>query len=129
MYSFAPLAAVPVDHVGFIISVFMIVLILIVTVFTEPEEFFIRFFFGAVVVVSAYGISYHVCDQRTQTFVNTPVTAVFSAYAPEGYREKSGKSYVDRHYVYVVYTVNGNPVLLQAQEGAEYPKTVTLYKN
>jgi hypothetical protein len=31
--------------------------------------------------------------------------------------------------MYVVYTVNGNPVILQAQQGVEYPKTAILYKN
>jgi hypothetical protein len=95
----------------------------------EPEAFFVWFFFGAVACGIAYGVSYHWTNQAELHYPNVKVTAEFAGYAPEGYREKSGKSYVDRHYVYVVYTVNGNPVLMQGSAGVEYPKTAILYKN
>ena len=95
----------------------------------EPESFFVYFFVSSIACGFTYGVSYVWTDQETKKFVNEPVIAEFAGYAPEGYREKSGKSYVDHHYVYVIYKVNGNPVLLQGIAGVEYPKTAILYKN
>jgi hypothetical protein len=101
--------------------------------FVERESFFVYFFMATVVSGIAYGVSYHWTNQTPKTFANTKVTAEFQGYQPEGYNEArtSGKSTrrVDVHNMYVVYTVNGNPVILPAQTGAEYPKTAILYKN
>ena len=95
----------------------------------EPEAFFVYFFIASVICGIAYGVSYHWTKQEPKVFSNTKVTAEFIGFQPEGYREKSGKSMVDRHYMYVVYRVNGNDVILQGQSGVEYPKTAILYKN
>ena len=129
MYTFSPLAAIPVDHTGFGLILGFCVICLIMCLFNEPEAFFVWFFIACFPVGIAYGVSYHWTNQEAKTFKNERVTAEWVGYQPEGYREKSGKSYVDRHFVYVVYSVNGNHVLLQGQAGVEYPKTAILYKN
>ena len=95
----------------------------------DAEAFFVAFFLCCIPVGIAYGVSYHWTNQEPQTFKNERVTATFLGFEAEGYKEKSGKSYVDRHFTYVVYEVNGNPVLLRAETGREYPKTAILYKN
>ncbi len=129
MYTFNPLADIPVDHAGFGIIVALCCFIAVIIVMNEPELFFQWFFVGTVVCVIAYFVSYSWTDQTPKTFKNEKVTAELVGFQPEGYREKSGKSMVDRHYMYVVYRVNGNEVILQAQPGVEYPKTAILYKN
>jgi len=133
MYTFQPLASIPVDHTGFGIVVTFCVIALIICLVVERESFFVYFFLATVVSGIAYGVSYHWTNQEAKTFKNERVTAEFQSYQPEGYNESrtSGKSTrrVDVHNMYVVYTVNGNPVILQAQQGVEYPKTAILYKN
>ena len=129
MYTFNPIASIPVNHDGFWIIAAFCAFCLVIVLFNEPETFFVWFFLACFPVGIAYGVSYHWTNQEAKVFANVPVTAEFQGFEPEGYKEKSGKSYVDRHYMYVVYTVNGNPVILQSQTGQVYPKTVTLYKN
>lgn len=129
MYTFNPIPAVPVDHAGMFIIGMLCVFVLLVVLFNEPELFFFYFFCASVVCGIAYGVSYHWTNQEPKVFANVKVEAEFVGFQPEGYREKSGKSMVDRHYMYVVYRVNGNDVILQGQSGVEYPKTAILYKN
>ena len=133
MYTFHPLSSIPVDHTGFGIVVAFCLIALIMCLFVERESFFVYFFFAVVVASFAYGVSYHWTIQDAKTFVNQKVTAEFHGYQPEGYNESrtSGKSTrrVDVHMMYVVYTVNGNPVILPAQTGQVYPQSAVLYKN
>ena len=129
MYSFQPLADIPVDHGGLFIVGMVCATWLVMVLFNEPESFFVYFFVVAVIMGIGYGVSFHWTNQTPKTFANVKVHAELVGFQPEGYREKSGKSYVDRHYMYVVYRVNGNEVILQAQQGVEYPKTAVLYKN
>jgi hypothetical protein len=129
MYTFQPLADIPVTHGGFEFICFLIAIAMIVVLLNDAGAFLETFFVCTVIAVVSYGVSFHWIDQATQTFANTQVQAKFVGYQPEGYREKSGKSMVDRHYMYVVYMVNGNPVILQGQVGIEYPTTAILYKN
>ena len=129
MYTFQALADIAVKHDGFYIIATFCVVALVMVLFQEPETFFVWFFIACFPVGIAYGVSYHWTNQEPTTFKNERVTATFLGFEAEGYKEKSGKSYVDRHYTYVVYEVNGNPVLLRATEGQEYPKTAILYKN
>jgi hypothetical protein len=70
-----------------------------------------------------------VCDQEPKVFKNEKVTGVFVGYESEGYRERSGKSYVDKHFTYVIYKVDGGNVMLPCNTGVVYPERVTLYKN
>jgi hypothetical protein len=64
---------------------------------------------------------------------NQQVTGNFVRYVAEGDRVsvQSGKHHrmVDRHYVYVVYEVNGTEILMQASTGQSYPKRAIMYKN
>jgi hypothetical protein len=60
---------------------------------------------------------------------NIPVPAKFVAYQPEGYREQTGKHSANHHYVYVIYEVNGQEVLLEGSANVPYPKETTLYWN
>lgn len=129
MYTFQPLADIPVDHKGFVVIVAFSIIALILVLMNDAESFFVAFFLCCIPCSIAYGVSYHWTNQEAKTFKNEKVTAEFVAFEAEGYKERSGKSYVDRHFTYVVYSVNGNNVLLSATPGAEYPKTVILYKN
>jgi hypothetical protein len=129
MYTFNPLASIPVDHGGFFIILVFCIIMLVMVLFNEPEAFFVWFFIACFPVGIAYGVSYHWTNQEAKTFVNTKVTAELVGFQPEGYNEKSGKSRADRHYMYVVYSVNGEKVILRAKEGITYPQTAILYKN
>ena len=129
MYTFNPVADIPVDHTGFGIILAFALICLAMVLMNEPEAFFVWFFLCCIPVGIAYGVSYHWTDQTPKTFANEKVIGKFVKFEAEGYKEKSGKSYVDRHYTYVVYNVNGNNVLMYAKEGLEYPQTAVLYKN
>ena len=93
------------------------------------DEFFVNFFLVTIVVAIAYGVSFHWTDQTPKTFKNEKVIGEFVGYESEGYKERSGKSYVDRHYTYVIYKVKGGNVMLPCKVGEVYPQYVTLYKN
>jgi len=129
MYTFQPLADIPVDHAGLFIICMGCFMWLAIVLMNDAEEFFVNFFFVVIVVAIAYGVSFHWTDQTPKTFKNEQVVGELVGFQPEGYKEKSGKSYVDRHYMYIVYSVNGQQVILQAQTGKTYPERVTLYKN
>jgi hypothetical protein len=129
MYSFSPIPDVPVDHVGMFIVCMTSAFILCVVLMNEPDVFFRYFFFVTLAIGITYIVSYHLTDQSPKVYKNEKVTAELVGFQPEGYREKSGKSMVDKHYMYIVYRVNGNEVILQATQGVEYPKTAILYKN
>lgn len=129
MYSFAPLSDIPVNHIGFWILLFIIVIALLLSLLIEPYEFSKYFTIACIPVAFAYAVSYHISDQSTLTFKNEKVTGTFVGYQPEGYNERSGKTRADRHYMYVIYSVDGNNVILQAAAGAAYPKYATMYKN
>ena len=74
-------------------------------------------------------VGYKESFKAEKVYANTPVTATLVGFQPEGYNERHGKSRADHHYMYVVYDVSGEHVILRASEGVTYPKTVTLYKN
>lgn len=63
-------------------------------------------------------------------YANTKVTGEFVSFTPEVWTERSGKnSYTVKRQMYVTYQVGSEVVVLQAQSGVTYPKTVQLYKN
>ena len=97
MYTFQALADIPVKHDGFFIIVAFCIVCLILVLFNEPETFFVWFFICCIPTSIAYGVSYHWTNQEPKTFVNQKVTAEFLGFEAEGFKEKSGKSYVDRH--------------------------------
>ena len=130
MYTFIPLADIPVGHGGFQVICAMALIVIFVVLLNDANDFFGTFFVCSMITLAAYGVSFHWTDQTTKTFANTQVQGEFAGYQPEVRLEKSGKSsYYDNHYMYVMYTVNGNPVIMRAREGIEYPKHAILYKN
>ena len=129
MYSFAPLADIPVSHDGFVVFCAISIIILLMVFFNEPESFFVYFFILSIPCAIAFGVSYHWSDQTPKTFKNEVVVGTFVGYESEGYRERSGKSMVDRHFTYVIYKVDGGNVMLPCTVGTVYPERVTLYKN
>ena len=129
MYTFNPVADIPVDHTGFWLIATFCVIWLVMVLINDAESFFVWFFVACFPLGIAYGVSYHWTDQTPKTFANEKVIGEFVKFEAEGYKERSGKSYVDRHFTYVVYNVKGNLVLLNAKSGIEYPKTAILYKN
>ena len=129
MYTFIPLADIPVGHGGFQVICAISLIALFVVLLNDASDFFGTFFVCSMITLGAYGVSFHWSDQSTQSFANTQVTGKFVGYQPEVRLEKSGKSSYDNHYMYVVYMVNGNPVILQGRTGIEYPTTAILYRN
>lgn len=130
MYSFSPLASIPVSHDGMFIMCLACFGILAMVWMCEGLEYFVLSLIPvALVVLLTYCVSYVWTDQTPKTFVNTPVVGTFIKYESEGYKEKSGKSYVDRHFTYIVYSVDGGNVMLPCKVGVSYPERVTLYKN
>ena len=129
MYTFAPLADIPVTHGGFEV-ICVILFIVMAAVMLNGNGGILGTLFVCVVIANiSYGVSFHYMDQSTQTFANTQVQAEFVGYQPEVRLEKSGKSSYDNHYMYVIYRTNGNSVILQGRAGIEYPKNAILYKN
>lgn len=134
MYTFQPLASIPVDHTGFGLIVFLAIAIVVLTGMFDDWATAVVFSVPcALVALTAYCVSYVWTDQTPKTFKNEQVTGEFVQYVAEGYNEtiRSGKTtkQVDVHNTYVVYKVNGQLVMLQSKVGQTYPQTVILYKN
>jgi hypothetical protein len=134
MYSFAPLASIPVDHTGFGIIVTFVLIALVMSVFVEGWAYALVLSVpGALVCLIAYCVSYVWTNQDPKVFPNVPVTGEFVQYVAEGYNEtvRSGKTtkQVDVHNTYVVYKVEGRTVMLQIKVGSSYPEHAILYKN
>jgi hypothetical protein len=91
-----------------------VIIILLVMCNNDREDLAKSLLLMSVPLGIAYWISFHVNRQEPQVFPNVPVTAELIGFQPEGSRElvKSGKSqsYVDRHVMYVVYSVDGRQV-------------------
>jgi len=134
MYTMQPLAPIVADHKGFvIISAFMLVIFLVsvYSKFTDGEDWNLYkvFLILAIPVGIAYMVSYEWTNQDTLYYKNTKVTGTLVGFVAEGSRERSGKSYVDKHYTYVEYEVGNDRVLFQSCGGCTYPKVAVLYKN
>ena len=134
MYTFAPLASIPVDHTGFGIIAAFVLFAVVVSIFVESWAYALVISVpGALVVLTAYCVSYVWTNQEPKVFPNVQVTGEFVQYVAEGYNEtvRSGKTtkQVDVHNTYVVYRVNGQLVMLQSKVGSTYPERVVLYKN
>jgi hypothetical protein len=134
MYTFAPLAAIPVDHTGFGIIAAFVLIAVVISIFVEGWAYALVLSVpGALVALLAYCVSYVWTDQTPKTFVNEQVTGELVQYVAEGYNEtvRSGKTtkQVDVHNTYVVYRVEGKTVMLQSKVGQSYPERAILYKN
>jgi uncharacterized membrane protein len=134
MYSFSPLADIPVDHTGFGIIVTFVLIALVMSIFVEGWAYALVLSVpGALVCLLAYCVSYVWTNQDPKVFPNVRVTGELVQYVAEGYTEtvRSGKStkQVDVHNTYVVYKVDGGNVMLPCKVGYPYPERVVLYKN
>ena len=134
MYTFNPLASIPVSHEGFVIICVFALVVIAISLFTEGLTYALVVSVpAALVVLLAYNVSYTWTDQTPKTFVNQQVTADLVEFVAEGYAvdERHGKSTyrVDKHNSYVVYKVDGQRVLLPATLGQTYPDRAVLYKN
>jgi hypothetical protein len=134
MYTFAPLASIPVDHTGFGIIVTFVLIAVVMSIFVEGWAYALVLSVpGALIALLAYCVSYVWTDQTPKTFPNVQVTGELVQYVAEGYNEtvRSGKTtkQVDVHNTYVVYRVEGKTVMLQSKVGQSYPERAILYKN
>lgn len=129
MYTFYPLLDTSMNHTGFyIVAVVCAVFAgaILLDMFTDGltgSHLTVALILAFAVYVS-YNVSYN--DRPP---INTPVSAKLVGFQPEGYNEQSGKMRADRHYMYVVYEIDGHRIIMQAREGATYPEQATLYKN
>lgn len=128
-YSFQPLADIAVRHDGMFIMCMVCAAVLFLCLCSDRELFFGLFFVCTIVLGISYGVSFHWTDQTPQTFKNEKVIGTFIGYESEGYKERSGKTYVDKHFTYIIYKVDGGNVMLPCKTGVVYPETVVLYKN
>lgn len=134
MYTMQPLAPIEPSHAGFGIICFIALVIFLMSVyanFTGDEDWNLYkvFLLLMIPVGVAYMVSYEWTNQNTLYYKNTKVNGTFVGFVAEGSRERSGKSYVDKHYTYVEYEVGGDRVLFQSCNGCTYPKVAVLYKN
>ena len=92
-----------------------------------------EYWVAAVIVVSVAGVISWNTGSIT-VYKNEPVIATLVNFQPEVWTEtvSSGKSNTHTETIrkmYVVYSVDNNNVIFDADKGNNYPKTVTLYKN
>ena len=130
MYSFQALADTTGSHVGFYTILIMAAIFLfgiwraiIIDNDGIGAGLVISTFIGAIVAITYFASFHDVAPKNEQ------VTGTFVSFQAEGYNEQSGKTRADRHYMYVVYNVNGQNIILRASEGRTYPQTAILYKN
>ena len=125
MYSFAPIADTSDVHTGFYFIAIVCAIFALVALFNASKgEFLTVAVICGLVTAMAHNSSYTPVHPLNQQVIGT-----FVAFQHEGYSESSGKTRSDHHYMYVVYNVDGVPVILQANEGAPYPPKAVLYKN
>lgn len=134
MYTFQPLASIPVDHTGFGIIVTFVLIALVMSIFVEGWAYALVLSVpGALVALLAYCVSYVWTNQDPKVYPNVQVTGEFVEFVAEGYNipVQSGKTtrHVDQHEQYVVYKVDGQRVMMRATLGTTYPERVVLYKN
>jgi hypothetical protein len=132
MYSFQPqVDTLANTHMGFyaVCVILVVIAVVVVSLFNDYECSGGTMLIWLVCLSGIGFIGYKESFRAEKIYDNTPVTATLVGFQPEGYNEKSGKSRADRHYMYVVYDVSGEHVILRASEGVTYPKTTTLYKN
>lgn len=136
MYTFAPLADINTvnDHGFFYIFSGILICFLIVNLISCRDDIegagWTTAFVMGLIGIAAF-LSWNTGEIKN--YENKQVTGEFVNFVAEGYNitEHVGKTtrHVDKHFTYVVYSVEGNNVMLQAQPGRQYPQFVTLYKN
>lgn len=129
MYTFYPLPDETNIHVGWYFSL-VVYLILLFFILKDALEDRVRGeHVAGFVVCSIFLFIIHTVSYHGKKPENIPVTANFVGFQPEYSRVQNGKHYTDRHSMYVIYEVNGQQIILPANEGLTYPKQAILYKN
>lgn len=130
MYSFSPIAT-EICHNGWFILALIGSLMFGVFIMSIDEDVMSASGKFSWILILIIGMNY-VGDWTVYEKVHTneKVIGEFVGFQPEGYNEKSGKSRADHHYMYVIYKVPGDKlVILQSASGVDYPKQAILYKN
>jgi hypothetical protein len=133
MYTFNPIADIPVDHTDFLAMLcgFGITLIMatVVSILEHKSELMQKtILFYAVPLALVYTISFHWKDQSTQVFPNQTVTATMEGYRHTTVRHR--KSWrPDRHVMYVIYRVDDHTEEFPANPSFTYPQRAVLYRN
>lgn len=134
IYTTTPLADIPPDHSGFWVVSIAVCIIWILMILSEDERGLkvIYTIAAAGVIWISWMVSYVWTDKTTLVYKNEQVTGEFVRFVAEGWSEsrQSGKTtrQVDVHKTYVVYRINGNEVLFEANRGVEYPQRAVFYK-
>ena len=130
MYSMQPLPDYTDVHTGFFIvcGIFLIVFACILELWKDDAiETTTVVIWASILALLAYFAHEH--SYTVNHPLNQEVVGEFVRFETEGFRERSGKQMVDRHYTYVVYRVGNSEVLFPALVGSAYPPRAILYKN
>jgi len=123
MYSFAPIAS-EICHNGWFVLALLVSVVLLLIILSADED--VLSGGGKLAALLIFGIFLNYTADWTsyeKTYANEKVVAEFVQFQPEGYNEKSGKTRADHHYVYVVYKLpNNSLVLLQGNQSVTYPQ-------
>lgn len=131
MYTFNPIPAVDTinSHGGFYFILVIAALVFLLVWMNNDEEWNMYKVFILLCIPCGIAATISWNTGTYKEYSNTKVIGTFVKFETEGYKERSGKSYVDRHYTYAVYSVDSNNILFKADKGIEYPKNAVLYKN
>ena len=128
-YTTTPLASYDTlnNHVGFYITIGVAFVILAV----YRKDDFAWISMSIWVIITAI-ISWNSGEIRV--YKNNPVIGHLVRFEPEVWDEahhgpKNQVSYTTERKMYVVYQVDGNEVIFDANKGEPYPQTATLYQN
>lgn len=136
MYTFSPLANINTvdDHGFFYFFSFGLICFLVATLIScrDDRE---GALWTTLITIGLIGVAALLSwnTGKIKDYENKQVTGEFVNFVAEGYNitEHYGKTtrHVDKHFTYVVYSVEGNNVMMQAEPGRTYPQTAVLYKN
>ena len=136
MYSFSPLPPVDTLHIHYgLIFIFGSICTLSLFVYLAFKEFksFQNKFYLSCAFILCVASYFSFTEGKVIVYENKQVVGKFVKFIAEGYNEeyRSGKTTqrVDRHLLYVVYEVEGEQVILTANDGFMYPQKAILYKN
>lgn len=130
IYSFQPVADTSDLHVGFYLMCFIagLVITCVLTFWKEGEIDNISLGFWTVLLSLLLIYSHH--ESYTDRHpLNEKLIGEFVGFHSEVRTERSGKSTVENHYVYVIYRVEGSNVLFRAAPGLTFPPRAVVYKN
>ena len=132
MYTTAPIVDQYWDvHLGFyvIMAICAFIMAIVITMRAKDECETPTIFVWLTALTAILYIAHDASYQPQKHYVNTPVIGKFVQYQAEAYSERSGKQMVDRHYMYVVYEIDGSYTTFQTYPGSVWPKQAQFYRN